>query len=207
MDLAGEYDDWIELYNNSANPIDLAGYHLSDESGNLLKWALPTFTIQPGEYFIVWADEDMLQSGVHASFQLSSLGESLFLSDDLGFLIDVVIFPPQFLDITWGRYPNGTGNFDFLWPTFGTTNSPPVGTDEIDIPEMAIYPNPAVAQTTIQLEEYTEAEMRIYDMSGKLIFSDNLQGTSYTLDVSSFTSGTYLIKLSSGQTSKLVVKD
>ena len=26
----GEYDDWIELYNNTNNPIDLSGYYLSD---------------------------------------------------------------------------------------------------------------------------------------------------------------------------------
>ena len=31
-DDAGEYDDWIELYNNSNQSIDLSGYFLSDES-------------------------------------------------------------------------------------------------------------------------------------------------------------------------------
>ena len=42
----GEYDDWIELYNNTSLPINLVGYYLSDDASNLTKWIFPdTVTI------------------------------------------------------------------------------------------------------------------------------------------------------------------
>ena len=31
-DQDGEYDDWIELYNNSSSAIDLSGYYLTDRN-------------------------------------------------------------------------------------------------------------------------------------------------------------------------------
>ena len=38
----GDYEDWIELYNNTNSPIDLNGYYLSDRMGNPAKWRLLT---------------------------------------------------------------------------------------------------------------------------------------------------------------------
>ena len=44
----GDYEDWIELYNNSSDPIDLAGYFLSDRITNVYKWEFPSsFVIAP----------------------------------------------------------------------------------------------------------------------------------------------------------------
>src|SRR5690606_20565544 len=121
-DLAGEYDDWIELYNASNAAIQLNNYFLSDKADSLLKWQLPTFSLQPGSYFIVWADQDIAQPGVHANFKLSSAGESIYLSTISGDVFDMVSFPIQYADITYGRLPNGTGPFNYLIPTFGTEN-------------------------------------------------------------------------------------
>ena len=33
-DFDGEFDDWIELFNLSAAPMDLSGYYLSDTKKN-----------------------------------------------------------------------------------------------------------------------------------------------------------------------------
>ena len=41
MDEAGEYDDWIEIYNTSGEYIDLSGMYLTDKSDNLTKWKFP----------------------------------------------------------------------------------------------------------------------------------------------------------------------
>ncbi|HCR48874.1 MAG TPA: hypothetical protein DIW24_04540, partial [Bacteroidetes bacterium] len=58
-DEAGEYEDWIELYNTTASDIDLSGYFLSDKVDNLDKWALPNGTTIPANgYLIIWADEN-----------------------------------------------------------------------------------------------------------------------------------------------------
>ena len=36
-----DYSDWIELYNPTADPIDISGWFLSDTDANLQKWQLP----------------------------------------------------------------------------------------------------------------------------------------------------------------------
>src|SRR5688572_14404520 len=41
----GERQDWIELTNTSATPVDLAGWGLTDDAGDLAKWILPSTTL------------------------------------------------------------------------------------------------------------------------------------------------------------------
>ena len=70
-DQDGEYDDWIELYNNSSSSMNISGYYLSDEADDLTKWMFPAGTkIEANGYVTVWADKDDLQSGLHADFKL-----------------------------------------------------------------------------------------------------------------------------------------
>ena len=69
----GEFDDWIELYNNSASAVDLSGYFLSDDPLDLLKWSIPNgTTISGNDYLIIWADNDLGQIPLHANFKLTS---------------------------------------------------------------------------------------------------------------------------------------
>ncbi len=52
----GDYEDWIELYNYGEEPVDLAGWGLSDSYDNPFKWTFPEETlIGAGEYLLVWA--------------------------------------------------------------------------------------------------------------------------------------------------------
>ena len=92
-DPAGEYDDWIEIYNNTFQTIDLSDYYLSDDSDNPKKWIFPKETsITPNEYLIVWADRDLSQAGLHTEFGLSTLGEELLLTHEDETVIDQVQF-------------------------------------------------------------------------------------------------------------------
>ncbi|RKZ05362.1 hypothetical protein DRQ25_16285, partial [Candidatus Fermentibacteria bacterium] len=54
----GEYDDWIEITNTGPNDINLSGYYLTDDAADPFKFAFPDTVIHPGDYFIVWADDD-----------------------------------------------------------------------------------------------------------------------------------------------------
>ena len=38
VDEDGDYSDWIEIYNPTTEAIDLAGWYLSDNPDNLIKW-------------------------------------------------------------------------------------------------------------------------------------------------------------------------
>jgi len=44
LDQDGENEDWIELYNNTVNDINLTNYFLSDLSGFMHKWEFPENT-------------------------------------------------------------------------------------------------------------------------------------------------------------------
>lgn len=122
-DQNGEFDDWIELFNLSANNIDVSGYYLSDKSSNLLKWQIPSGTTISGNgYLIIWADKDSTQIGLHSNFKLSSDGEVVILSKSDGIILDEIVYPAQTLELSYSRFPNGTGSFKWQNATFGKTN-------------------------------------------------------------------------------------
>lgn len=121
-DQNGEYEDWVELYNNSAVPVDLGGYYLSDNAGNPTKWTFPDTSIAASGYLIIWADEDGGQAGLHAAFKLSAGGEAVVLSDPTLAVVDVVTFGAQAADTSYGRLPNGTGEFTRMAPSFNAVN-------------------------------------------------------------------------------------
>ena len=123
-DSAGQYEDWIELYNNGSQAVDLSGYWLTDNAFNLRKWQMPAgTTILPNEYLIIWADEDGGQGDYHCNFKLSASGEDLLLINPSGQLVDEVVFGQQTADQGYARVPNGTGPFVIQDPTFGANNN------------------------------------------------------------------------------------
>lgn len=122
-DQDGEYDDWIELYNNSSKTIDLSGYYLSDDKDELTKWVFPSGTEITGKgYLIIWADKDTLQNGLHANFRLSADGERVLLTNPKYTVVDKVRFDGQTSELTYSRIPNGTGSFSWQYATFDSEN-------------------------------------------------------------------------------------
>ena len=115
QDDAGEFDDWIELYNSTNDPIDLEGYYLSDDNTNPLKVQISGSLIIPANGFILlWADKDDQQGNDHLEFKLSSTGESILLSDPNGVLLDQVDFGNVQSDVSMGAFPNGSNEFYFF---------------------------------------------------------------------------------------------
>ncbi len=64
----GDFEDWIELYNEGQEAVDLTGWGLSDNASNAFKWTFPEGTvIGAGEYLLVWASgKDREPSGEQA---------------------------------------------------------------------------------------------------------------------------------------------
>jgi hypothetical protein len=126
-DPQGQFDDWIELHNVSAQDVDLAGMHLSDNPDNPRKWSFPGGTRLPaGGYMLVWMDEDGRDApGLHASFKLGSGGETLFLVDtdaNSNALLDSVTFGEQQPNLTYGRVNSSSSNWAIMNPTPGASN-------------------------------------------------------------------------------------
>ncbi len=53
----GEYDDWIEIYNDGSNPVNMGGYGLSDEIAKPYKFIFPYFELGPGQRVLVFASD------------------------------------------------------------------------------------------------------------------------------------------------------
>ena len=127
-DPQGDYDDWLELHNLTDNAVLLTGMYLSDKEDELTKWEFPENTeISANGYLIVWLDEDEdALEGLHANFKLSKNGETVTLvgTDVQGnqVVLDSIIFEEQETDIAFGRWPNGTGDFQVVHATPGTEN-------------------------------------------------------------------------------------
>ena len=173
----------------------------------MTKWMFPSVSIGPGEYLIVWADTDTLQSGLHANFSLSNLGETLFLSDDMGSLLDQIAYPYQAQDFTFGRYGNGLGNFLFLYPTFNAENTTPLDLVEHVNEEMFVYPNPATNTAILQFSSEVSTNVTLRDVAGKLVLADRIiQSDTFEFDVSSLDAGIYFITTSEGISIKLLVE-
>lgn len=178
-DEAGDYDDWIELYNSSRTTIDLSDLTLSDDYAVPDLFSLPAISLEPGGFLIVWCDGEPDEGEVHAPFKLSSAGEgiALFAGRAVGRIaIDSLHYPALEDDRSYGREKDGASP----WlvrdnPTPGLSNN---GSDIFPDPwrggarPLAVWPNPAVAgkgNGTIgfHLARAGRAVIRLYDLAGR----------------------------------------
>lgn len=121
----GDLCDWVELHNPTENPINLAGYMLTDASDNIDKFIFPEITLKPGEFFVVYANGiekvDLENRIIHVPFSLSTKGESIFLYNAKGKLncrINMVALEP---DQSYGIGENENLQL-FSVPTPGSKN-------------------------------------------------------------------------------------
>ena len=150
------YSDWIEIYNTSAEQVNLSGWYLTNEVNEPTKWEFPSVSLASNEFLLVFAsgiqhedhpgnypyiDED---GYYHTNFKMDGDGDYLAL---VGPGLDVVHeyisyeysrnkfgFPPQEEDISYGLYLNEQLNdhryFSPSTPGYGN-NQGFVGVSEI----------------------------------------------------------------------------
>ena len=132
----GEIVDWVELRNNTDEPISLYGYYLSDKENKPMKWAFPEgATIPAGGYYLVYCSgKDKLQSnGVpHTNFSISAERETIVLSDSYGRLVDRVSIENVPEDYSYGRSDVGDWRlFELSTPGQPNNASGQARTDEL----------------------------------------------------------------------------
>ena len=204
-DQNGEYDDWIELYNTKNLEISLSGHYLSDDPAVFNKWAFPDTVIAGNDYLIVWADDDIAQEGLHANFKLSaSDGENLYFTDPAESLIDEVTFGPQYADTTTGRFPNGTGPFILMHPTFSAENSEAINVERIQFAEISLFPNPASDYFIISSEDEQNIDLEIIKLTGQTVFFVETKPNS-VINISDLSKGLYLVKINNTTTVKKLI--
>jgi len=116
LDSEGDSSDWIELYNSSNEPINLNNYLLSDNANNLNKWTFPNISIAAkGTVLIFASGKDLIiDSEIHTNFKLASAGESIYLSNNMGVLVDSLRAISLGDDYSYGRLPDGSSNLVHL---------------------------------------------------------------------------------------------
>lgn len=111
LDGNGATPDWIELFNPDPEPLDLTGYHLTDDPEIPTKYTFPAGTTLPaGGYLIVFASNQADSSYIdpsgyrHTNFSLNSNGEYLALAAPGGSVIQAFApaYPKQRDDYTYG---------------------------------------------------------------------------------------------------------
>ncbi len=127
-DEAGDYDDWLELYNAADSAVALGGWTLTDDLGQPKKWTFPDTNIRAGGFLLVWCDDEPEQGPLHATFNLAAAaGEQLGLYSPEGrhaLAVDTFSFGPQKTDTSFGRMPDGGADWQLMpRPTPGRSNA------------------------------------------------------------------------------------
>ena len=117
-------DDFVEIVNLSAeDPVPLAGWTLTDDPFDAAKlWPLPEdLVLPPGGRVVL---HRQTPDDVGFTFGLGCGTDTVFLLDPEDGIADSVALPLLPLGDTWGRLPDGTGDWTQNAPTPGAENLP-----------------------------------------------------------------------------------
>lgn len=119
--------DYIEIYNMSGQAVNLAGYGLSDNIKKPRKWQLPDITVENNGYAVIYCDTTQTSSPgeyYFTNYNLKKSGETVCLSTPSGVILDKVVVPQLYDDISYGRTLGQAGLFYYSTPTPGADNGP-----------------------------------------------------------------------------------
>ena len=118
-----EYYDWIELYNNSNEDINLSDYYLSNSDSNLKMYNLPDLILKPHDYLVLMCSSNELLSDenyYHTNFKIGD-DTGLYLSKNSN-TVDCIHVGNIPLGYSYGRN-NEKGCYYLKEPTPGSKNS------------------------------------------------------------------------------------
>ena len=166
--------DWIELFNNSAQPVNLGGWYLSDNADEPQKYRIADGTILPGHGYLVFYENLHFGSGstdpgALVPFALSENGESVnIFGPGNGFRPDFTekenfgASPPG---VSFGRYYKAsTRTYNFVAMTAdtpGAINSTPL-VGPVVISEIMYHP-PVGDAEYLELANISTTNVTLYD--------------------------------------------
>ena len=153
---------WIELYNRSGSTVNLSGYYLTDDPGNLTKRQLPGGTSIVSGGYLTFTDTEL-----GLDFSITEEEDRVFVAlvDDTGEkVLDAYNFEPEFVDMSEARVPDGDDELEGASvPTRGSANRMDVNQD-IVINEIMYHPL-GDNEDKEYLELYNRGD-RVVDISG-----------------------------------------
>ena len=224
-------NDWIELHNTTADPIDVAGMYLSDNLSNPTKYQIPSAspvennysTLIPAHGFLVlWCDKLDNLTQLHTSFKLSSEpGEVLLTAADQSWC-DTLSYVTHNGDQSAGIYPDGgTLCYVMTTPTPGKPNrinsyATPYEEnhtyiDAISSPQLTANGSLSLArqgeQLVIHTDEPTHATISIYTLSGQLLETQSFRlNSTYRHSTAQLPAGIYIARLYNAEGESCAIK-
>jgi spore coat protein H len=165
-DNAGEFDDWVELYNTTSSSISLANCFLTDDPTNWNRWQLPDTLLPANGFLLIWLDDDMEQGRQHANFKLGA-GEELMMyriEEGKPRIVDRAAGFSPIGDQSWALQPDGGSEVAFTSGTPGATNNVSLVAALQGINQL-VFPCPA--QSFFNWPLHSEAHM--YTPIGQLV--------------------------------------
>ncbi len=136
----------IEIYNPTANTVDISGYWLSDNPTKLQKYQIPEGTqVSAGNHVVFNSDQ--------LNFKLNLKNERLFFtSPSVSQVLDVCQFQRSSTEshLSWGRYPDGMSEWYVMPTSLKKANKVELNTN-IVINEIMYHPTNSSAKS-----EYVE---------------------------------------------------
>ena len=169
LDSKGVPDDddqgkWVELYNRSDQTVSLTGYSLSDNEKKPTEWVFPEGTSIAGKgYLILYMsgslplegkDEKSVSAEMRAltlNFSVSAQGETLYLYNNEGTLIDRVTVPACVACVSYAKVGDSWGLCET--PTQGMANTAPLlGGAYCDAPAVSLDSGVYHGAQTVSME-------------------------------------------------------
>ena len=199
QDEFGGKDDYIELYNNGSEAVNIAGWYLTDTPSKRTLSQIPSTdlskTLIPAKgRIVVWADDQSAQGVLHVGFKLSQNGETVILSkrNNLGNLmvIDSVAFPYMASNMSYSRVADGGANWVIQAPTFNATNSIITG---VVIRQETVRVYPTLVHETITIENAPGKIITLIDLTGTVIIQKKCQSFKEQLQTGQLQRGVYIV--------------
>ena len=195
----GQYDDYLEIYNNGTREVNIAGWYLSDTPANPTLHQIPSTnaqltTIPAKGRLVIRADGEPAQGELHANFKLSKDGETVTLSR-LNFLaeltvMDAVTFPYMEQNMSYSRIPDGSDTWRIVPPTCNLTNGDWSSTEDIRV-LARIYPT--LVDNYLTIENVQNKLIRIINLTGKVMMQQTCNEETMTLELSHLQPGVYIL--------------
>lgn len=214
-------NDWIELYNATRQPVDVAGMYLTDEAADPYKFQIPTdgsipTIIGPHGFWIVWADKLEAIQQCHASFKLDKDGGYVMLTAADRAWSDTLSYPAHMGTESVGLYPDGgTDVYLMNSPTIAASNQISSYAEyviEPDIPSSIGLPEEKSGENMVSLayaDGYLEmmsrqplcAHIALYTVGGQCLMQKRveLQPSPSFCPVGQLPTGIYVVRLQDSQ--------
>lgn len=144
-------DSWVELYNAGTESVNLSDYALSVSSKEKKAYKLPSRTVAPGQYVVVYCDKE--EKDLHTSFRLESGKDGELYLWKNGTIIEQYTGMKKMPapNVAYGRETDGADTWGYqLTPTPGKANCGKITQEVLGDPVFSKTGH--VAKTTFALE-------------------------------------------------------